>query len=542
MGFPKYWLWSLPLSLVSLAGLLGLPGLAQVSAAGDGIGTIVNNSPTPNQLDITNGTRSGNNLFHSFQQFNLGTGQTANFVVSPEVQNVLARVSGGGASIVDGHIQLTGGNSNLYLMNPAGIVFGNNATLNLPAAFVGTTANGIGFGNGQWFSARGQNNFAQLSGVPTQFAFTESNPGVIINAGKLSTRNDQPLALIGGTIVATQYWENNGALALVTVEGAQVVELTLPGGLLRLAVKVTPMQAGDAIPNRWTTPISTLPELLTGGDVQTATQITTDGTGRIILSATNPQPITIRSGDIVVNAIKILNKNRQGDVYDIWVDAQNTFRAVGTLPQQFVNTNKSNGENVSLPISIRTIGTLTIRHNGAAFVEAIEYQRDTSGVVLRDQSGRRVLLNGQRNDDSNQPETLFKYEDTGLPFDQDVNGSLTTFIDPTFKLSQDDSLANYANGLVIVQDSEGNGALLGSLQDSSLRGTRDITIVTTLRPKGTVPSGNPATQPNPRPPEINCAVGQNRIANARSNNNSVTCTSDKVALPAQSGQILQIVP
>jgi large exoprotein involved in heme utilization and adhesion len=32
-------------------------------------------------------------------------------------------------------------------MNPAGIVFGQNASLNVPAAFTATTANGISIGN-----------------------------------------------------------------------------------------------------------------------------------------------------------------------------------------------------------------------------------------------------------------------------------------------------------------------------------------------------------------------------------------------------------
>jgi filamentous hemagglutinin family protein len=540
MLFAQYLIFGL--SVISLLGGFAPRSLAQISAAADGTGTIVNN-PIPNQFDITSGTRSGNNLFHGFQQFSVGTGQTANFAVSPDVQNVLARVSGGSASIVDGRIQLTGGNSNLYLMNPAGIVFGNNATLNLPAAFVGTTANGIGFGNGQWFSASGSNDFTKLSGVPTQFAFTENNPGTIINSGTLSTQDDQPLALIGGTIVATQYWENNGALALVTAEGAQVVELTLPGQLIRLAVKVTPMQAGDAIPNRWTTPIATLPQLLTGGDVQNATKITTDANGRIVLSATNSQPISVDSGDIVVDSIKIFNRNKQGDIYDIWVDAQKTFRALGTVPNGSINPLNTD---ISLPISIRSIGKTTINQGGQSFTEAIGYQKDADGIVIRDFGGRRVLLNGIGKDISGNDATQLKYKDTGAVFDTDPsnpNAKINAPVNPAFNPTQTNPLASYAKGLVVVQDSEGNGSLLGSLQDSSLSGTRNIQIVTTLRPKGTVPViGNRVSPPRSRPPENNCASGQQSSPNSRSNGSSTGCASGQAALPTQSGQILQILP
>jgi hypothetical protein len=452
---------------------------------------------------------------------------------------------------VDGRIQLTGGNSNLYLMNPAGIVFGNNATLNLPAAFVGTTANGIGFGNGQWFSASGSNDFTKLSGVPTQFAFTENNPGTIINSGTLSTQDDQPLALIGGTIVATQYWENNGALALVTAEGAQVVELTLPGQLIRLAVKVTPMQAGDAIPNRWTTPIATLPQLLTGGDVQNATKITTDANGRIVLSATNSQPISVDSGDIVVDSIKIFNRNKRGDIYDIWVDAQKTFRALGTVPNPDIpnsdQTPIDSNPNITLPVSIRSIGRTTINQGGQSFIEAIGYQKDADGIVIRDFGGRRVLLNGIGKDISGNDATQLKYKDTGAVFDTDQtnnpNAQISTLTDTTFNPSQTNPLASYTKGLVVVQDSEGNGSLLGSLQDSSLSRTRNIQIVTTLRPKGTVPViGNRVSPPRSRPPENNCASGQQSSPNSRSNGSSTGCASGQPALPTQSGQILQILP
>uniref|UniRef100_A0ACD5GZT2 Filamentous hemagglutinin N-terminal domain-containing protein n=1 Tax=Desertifilum tharense IPPAS B-1220 TaxID=1781255 RepID=A0ACD5GZT2_9CYAN len=66
----------------------------------------------------------GTNLFHSFEQFGLSEGQIANFLSSPQIQNILGRVIGGDASIINGLIQVSGGNSNLFLINPAGILFG----------------------------------------------------------------------------------------------------------------------------------------------------------------------------------------------------------------------------------------------------------------------------------------------------------------------------------------------------------------------------------------------------------------------------------
>jgi filamentous hemagglutinin family protein len=148
--------------LVSLAGAIPFgitslhatsPTLAQsITPAADGAGTQV--TPAGNRLDIHGGRLSGDgaNLFHSFERFGLDAGQTANFLSNPAISNILGRVVGGNASIINGLIQVSGGNSNLFLINPAGIVFGANAQLNVPASFTATTATGIGFGQNRWFN------------------------------------------------------------------------------------------------------------------------------------------------------------------------------------------------------------------------------------------------------------------------------------------------------------------------------------------------------------------------------------------------------
>ncbi|NES21201.1 MAG: filamentous hemagglutinin N-terminal domain-containing protein [Symploca sp. SIO3E6] len=134
----------------------------QITPANDGTGTIV--TPQGNQFNIGDGTPSGTNLFHSFEQFGLDAGQIANFISNPQIHNILGRVVGGQPSIINGLIEITGGNSNLFLMNPAGIIFGINARLDIPAAFTATTATSIGFGDGNWFHALGVNDYQSLVG------------------------------------------------------------------------------------------------------------------------------------------------------------------------------------------------------------------------------------------------------------------------------------------------------------------------------------------------------------------------------------------
>ena len=95
-----------------------------LTPAADGTNTVV--TPNGNRYDISGGSLSpeGANLFHSFTEFGLSEGQTANFLSNPNIQNILGRITGGNPSLINGLIQVTGGNSNLFLMNPAGIIFG----------------------------------------------------------------------------------------------------------------------------------------------------------------------------------------------------------------------------------------------------------------------------------------------------------------------------------------------------------------------------------------------------------------------------------
>ncbi|NJP08783.1 MAG: filamentous hemagglutinin N-terminal domain-containing protein [Leptolyngbyaceae cyanobacterium RU_5_1] len=248
---------------------------AQINPAADGTGTVINQ--VGNTTNITGGTQAGSNLFHSFQKFGLNDGQTANFVSNPAIQNVLGRVTGGDPSVIKGLIQVTGGNSNLYLMNPAGIVFGDNASLNVPGSFVATTANGIGFRPSitglpsQWFNAVGSNNYAALVGTPTHFAFTMSQPGAIVNSGNLAVGQGKSLVLLGGAVLNTGTL-SGGTVNVTEVPGEKLVRVGQAGSLVVLELPLEVRRAVNPLPF---TP-SSLPQLLTGGNAGNATNLTVE--------------------------------------------------------------------------------------------------------------------------------------------------------------------------------------------------------------------------------------------------------------------------
>ena len=276
--------------------------------AADGTNTIV--TPSSNRLEISGGTRSqdGANLFHSFQQFGLTTNQVVNFLSAPQIRNILGRVVGGDASVINGLIQVTGGTSNLYLVNPAGIVFGTNASLNVPGAFTATTATGIGLNN-RWFSAIGTNDYAVLSGDPSTFAFAVTQPGSIVNAGSLAVIAGQRLSLIGGTVVNTgSLTAPGGEITIAAIPGQSLVRLTAPGSLLSFEINPLSSQRSSAIaalqqslPNPWTLSIASLPALLTGGNLQNATRIAVNSDGTIHLLAVPQQSILISPGTAIAS-------------------------------------------------------------------------------------------------------------------------------------------------------------------------------------------------------------------------------------------------
>lgn len=249
--------------------------------AADGSTTVIQDGSRFNIFGNTV-SKDGANLFHSFEQFNLESGKTANFQVSPQIQNILGRITGGSPSLINGLIQVSGGNSNLFLINPAGIIFGQSASLNIPASFTATTATGIGFGN-NWFEAVGNNNYSNLNGTPSTFVFNLSQPGSIINAGNLGVFPGQSVTLLGGNVINSgTITAPAGNITLAAVPGHNLVRISQPGHLLSLEVAPTTAET-------FINPLD-LPTLLTG----TAGKISTG-------LSVSPQGIQLNAGTTIPN-------------------------------------------------------------------------------------------------------------------------------------------------------------------------------------------------------------------------------------------------
>jgi filamentous hemagglutinin family protein len=214
--------------------------LAQVTTAitPSGLNTQVS-APTPlpsGQIthDITGGTRpgSGTNLFHSFGDFSVGPNNTANFLneTGLPTSNILGRVTGGNISNIFGTIQTTNfGNANLFLMNPAGFLFGPTATLNVGGMVAFTSADYLRLADGARFNAVPKVAAdALLSTWPVAaFGFLGSNPGAItVQGSQFSVAEGTGISLVGGNITIQSGTLDNGTV--------QPASLSAPSGHINL--------------------------------------------------------------------------------------------------------------------------------------------------------------------------------------------------------------------------------------------------------------------------------------------------------------------
>ncbi|WP_353572443.1 filamentous hemagglutinin N-terminal domain-containing protein [Candidatus Albibeggiatoa sp. nov. BB20] len=153
------------------------------------------------------GTLQGTNLFHSFEQFSLATGESATFSGDANIQNIFSRVTGGQISTIDGLIRNTIPNADLYLMNPAGVVFNKKASLDLQGSFYATTADLIRFSDDDAFYANPQENALLSTAAPTAYGFLDNEIGRLdlnIISEEFNLPTGETLGLIGNDISINQ--------------------------------------------------------------------------------------------------------------------------------------------------------------------------------------------------------------------------------------------------------------------------------------------------------------------------------------------------
>jgi filamentous hemagglutinin family protein len=192
-------------------------------------------TPQGETIEIEGGTTRGNNLFHSFQEFSVPDGREAAFNNADTIDNILSRVTGDIESVINGKVSANG-SANVFLINPAGIIFGENASLNVGGSFIGSTADNLLFPDGVEYSATNTDTAPVLTiNAPIGLGFrdapqpiTNSSLFDIDNSVGLSVPKDKTLALIGGDIALKDgiISTDGGRIELGSVGANSTVSLT----------------------------------------------------------------------------------------------------------------------------------------------------------------------------------------------------------------------------------------------------------------------------------------------------------------------------
>ena len=204
--------------------------------------SIVNDIDALNKR-IDGGFKVDGNLFHSFEEFNVSEGGSVYFANPQGITDIFSRVTGNNPSNIFGRLGVLG-DANLFLINPNGIVFGENGRLDIGGSFVGSTADSFQFGNDVEFSAVNPGSKPLLSvNVPLGLQYGK-NPGSIQVKGDGDTQRETPeifepksglqvpldktLAILGGDVLleGATLKAGSGNIQLGSVTGEGLVSIT----------------------------------------------------------------------------------------------------------------------------------------------------------------------------------------------------------------------------------------------------------------------------------------------------------------------------
>ena len=201
--------------------------------------------------EITGGTRpgSGTNLFHSFDAFTLGTGDTAHFLNDMQLPttNIFGRVIGGEVSTIDGTLRTNNplnaadpmnfGAANLWLVNPSGLFLGPNVRFEVGGSVSMSTANYLRFeGTSTLFDMLSSPaSLGPLSVAPVAaFGFLGPEPPapITVQGSMLQVPEGHALSLVGGDITVQAGTLEDGTI--------QAASLRAPSGQMNLVSVASP--------------------------------------------------------------------------------------------------------------------------------------------------------------------------------------------------------------------------------------------------------------------------------------------------------------
>ena len=286
---------------------------AQTDGTAGGAQTLSGKFTVPQSL----GTLSGANLFHSFQSFGINPGESATFTTTTPLQNVVARVTGGVPSTLNGPLKLDaagGGRPSLFLINPSGITSGAGSSVEVPGAFHLSTANYLKFADGSVYQTDLAKGSSFSVAAPSAFGFVSSKPGAIVlqdadltfkggqtvtvTAGDITINNITVLT-IGGSVRIAAVGQAATEVALTGPLPAVSGKLVINGGAQVSSVSVSPAETGELLVSAGEIVIGSPTGSLDAGIVSAATGAGIGGA--IQINAANA--MTLQNGGKIVSFV-----------------------------------------------------------------------------------------------------------------------------------------------------------------------------------------------------------------------------------------------
>jgi filamentous hemagglutinin family protein len=320
-----------------------------------------------NLFEISEGTKAGINLFHSFDTFSIPDNNVAQFINNDNsVQNVIGRVTGASSSEIFGKIESIGNspNFNLFLINPKGIIFGPNATLSIGGSFVATTSNAIRFGDQGFLEISSPNDPSLLKINPTAFFFNKIRPQSITSQSSMVVPSGNSILLLGGNIELNggNLQAPNGRVELGSLNGPGLVELNKNGGLLRLSFPNSVQRGNVSLTNK------------------ASVDVTDKGGGSIAINAQN---IELSGGSVLYAGIASpLAENDPPTIADdvipgaITLDATKEILIKGSGNEKF----PSLIDNSALPHTIGRAGDISIASESLILENNVAIETDAFGA------------------------------------------------------------------------------------------------------------------------------------------------------------------
>ena len=179
-------------------------------------------------IDQAQGRTSGTNLYQSFEHFDISSTESATFTGSSAIQNIFSRVTGGAMSTIDGVLNVDIPDANFYFLNPAGVIFGPNASINIDGSFNVSTADYLRFADGGRFDATHPSQSVLSVAAPSAYGFLEGNSGVIeVNGGdayfgaNIISKTGKDINFVGNSIIldSATLRAPLGSISLTAVKG-----------------------------------------------------------------------------------------------------------------------------------------------------------------------------------------------------------------------------------------------------------------------------------------------------------------------------------